>query len=177
MRNRGGNFRDEGALADREKIDSPARILVVDDDHHMREIMARALYKSGYKHVDKAVDGADAWKALHEESYYLVITDHQMPRVTGLELIRKMRSADMRQPVILVSGTIPTEELEQNPELRVDAILAKPITAGELVSTVEKVLPITGRIPTLKDNKIIQAEEAAIVPTEDQRIRPAVSSW
>jgi len=80
------------------------------------------------KKVDAACDAADAWEALHVVRYDLVITDHQMPRLTGLELILRMRSANMSQPVILMSGTMPLEELYRNPDLRVDARLAKPFT-------------------------------------------------
>ena len=64
------------------QLNSSQRILVVDDDIQIREIIASTLIKRGYK-VDTAKDGADAWKALNETSYYLLITDHKMPRVTG----------------------------------------------------------------------------------------------
>jgi CheY-like chemotaxis protein len=73
-------------------------------------------------------------------SYALVITDHKMPKITGLELIERMRAANMRQPVILISGTMPTEELSRKPGLRVDAMVGKPFDFAELKTVIEKIL-------------------------------------
>src|ERR1700728_686053 len=90
-----------------EKANPPCRILLVDDDSHLLELNAVALIRFGYD-VDTAEDGAAAWQALHDIniSYDLLITDNKMPKVTGLELIKKMRSEEMTLPVILASGTI-----------------------------------------------------------------------
>jgi DNA-binding response OmpR family regulator len=118
---------------------TPNRILLVDDDFYVRELNAGALIRFGYK-VDTAGDGADAWKALNDASYDLLITDNRMPRVTGLELIKKLRSEDMTLPVILASGTVPAEELKRHPWLQLDATLPKPFTIAELLDTVIKVL-------------------------------------
>jgi len=102
----------------------------------MRELIVKTLVRSGYEKVDAAANGDEAWTALLEVRYQLVITDQVMPKVTGLDLIKKMRAAGMLQPVILVSGTIPTAEIERNPGLRVDAILFKPFTVTELLATI-----------------------------------------
>jgi DNA-binding response OmpR family regulator len=117
----------------------PHRILLVDDDLYTRELNAGVLIQSGYK-VDTANDGADAWKALNDESYDLLITDNKMPRVTGLELIKKLRAEDMALPVILASGTVPEDELNRHPWLQLDATLPKPFTIAELLEAVKKVL-------------------------------------
>ena len=119
------------------------RILLVDDDHDLRSFNAALLVQSGY-HVDTAGDGASGWRALKAHHYDVLITDNTMPGVTGLELIKKLRSEDMTLPVIMASGTVPTEELIQNPWLHVDAMLPKPYTITELVKTVGKVLHKSG---------------------------------
>jgi DNA-binding response OmpR family regulator len=118
------------------------RILLVDDDFYARELHAGVLIRFGYK-VDTAKDGADAWKALNGVSYDLLITDNRMPRVTGLDLIKKLRSENMTLAVILASGTVPSEELERHPWLQLDATLPKPFTIEELLDTVKKVLSMT----------------------------------
>jgi DNA-binding response OmpR family regulator len=118
------------------------RILLVDDDIYARELNAGVLIRFGYN-VDTAEDGAAAWKALNEHSYDLLITDNRMPRVTGLELIKKLRSVDMTLPIILASGTVPVQELRRNPWLNLDATLPKPFTLAELLDTVIKVLRAT----------------------------------
>ena len=68
------------------------RILVVEDDGAIRQSNAQVLVRSGYQ-VDTAEDGAAGWKALHGKEFDLMITDHDMPRLTGLELVKKVRCA------------------------------------------------------------------------------------
>jgi DNA-binding NtrC family response regulator len=115
------------------------RILVVDDDRDLRLLNAGVLARSGYQ-VDTAEDGAAAWASLHANGYDLLITDNNMPKVSGVELVKKVRSARMTLPVILASGALPTEELERNPWLQPVATLAKPFTGGQLLETVNQVL-------------------------------------
>jgi two-component system cell cycle response regulator CpdR len=111
------------------------RILVVDDDEDIRRFNAEALIGSGY-HVESAVDGAAGWEALNSKSYHLLITDNNMPRLTGIELIKKMNAARMAVRVIMASGVPPAEESE----LRLAAKLPKPYTLEQLLGTVKKVL-------------------------------------
>ncbi len=63
-----------------------------------------------------------------------------MPQLTGMELIKKVRSEAMTLPVILISGVMPTEELKQHPWLHIDATLLKPFTMEELLCAVKKAL-------------------------------------
>jgi len=114
-------------------------ILLVDDDQDLRSMNAELLSESGY-HVDTAEDGASAWRALQKNRYDVLITDNTMPRVTGLELIKKLRSEEMSLSVILASGTVPAEELIQNPWLNIDAVLPKPYCITDLVKSVDAVL-------------------------------------
>jgi DNA-binding response OmpR family regulator len=118
-------------------------ILLVDDDRDLRSFNADLLVQSGY-HVDTAKDGASGWRALNARHYDVLITDNTMPGVTGLELIKKLRSEDMTLAVILASGTAPTEELVENPWLHIDAVLPKPYSIAELVRTVGEVLHKSG---------------------------------
>src|SRR5580658_7471661 len=122
------------------------RILVVEDDEDIRRLNAEVLSSSGYK-VDAAADGAIAWDTLKLNSYDLLVTDHQMPKVTGVELLKKLRAARMALPVILVSGMMPTQELSRHPWLQIDATLLKPYTPDELLATVRKVLYATDAFP------------------------------
>jgi two-component system capsular synthesis sensor histidine kinase RcsC len=118
------------------------RILVVDDDASIRQLSAEALVSCGYQ-ADAAEDGAAAWRALNTDSYNLLITDHNMPNVTGLELVRKLRAAHMALPVILATGAMPTEELNRHRWLRIEATLLKPFTLAMLLGTVREVLRAT----------------------------------
>jgi CheY-like chemotaxis protein len=161
-----------------EKANLPCRILLVDDDPTLLRLNAVVLISFGYD-VDTAVDGVAAWKALHNIniSYDLLITDNRMPRVTGLELIKKMRSEEMALPIILASGTVPTLELKWNPWLQINAMLPKPFTVAELLNAVKKVLRATRRATRSSqllrdyaalDNEISQDEKPAKAPIQRQ---------
>ena len=123
--------------------DPSRRILVVEDDVDIRQINAAVLVRSGYQ-VDATEDGAAGWDALQAKTFDLLITDHDMPRLSGLELVKKVRSARMTLPVILATGTLPQAELEQHPWLQVAATLLKPFSPRQLVETVQEVLHATG---------------------------------
>jgi DNA-binding response OmpR family regulator len=133
-----GELNSPGGTASQDQLNSSQRILVVDDDPYIRKIISSTLIQNRYQ-IDTARDGAEAWKALNEVSYSLLITDYKMPRVDGLELIRKLRSQDKSLPVIMVSGTMPVEALNRQPGLRINAMLDKPFTAAELLGVVKRV--------------------------------------
>jgi DNA-binding response OmpR family regulator len=144
----------------------PHSILLVDDEPRARELHAEVLIRAGYD-VSTAKDGADAWNALNLVSYDLLITDNKMPRVTGMELIKKLRSEDMLLPVILASGTVPYEELKRHPWLLLDATLAKPFTIEQLLEVVKQVLRSAdnARIRVEKDFPIILKAMSEIEPS------------
>jgi CheY-like chemotaxis protein len=115
------------------------RILVVDDDREIRSLAAAALVQSGYK-VDAVEDGAVAWDTLQVNSYDLLVTDHNMPKVSGVELLKKLHAARMALPIILMTGAPPMEELKRHPWLQIKTMLLKPFTADELFDAVRNVL-------------------------------------
>ena len=135
-------------------MNPPRSILLVEDDNDLRYLNAEVLKQSGYQ-VDTAEDGASGWRALNAKRYDVLITDHTMPRVTGLDLIKKLRSEEMQLSVILASGTVPTEEVSRYPWLQLDAMLLKPYAAEEMLDAVKMVL----REPTLEAgcDQILQA--------------------
>lgn len=122
----------------------PKRILVVADDMFILQVNAAVLSSFGYQ-TRTAEDGAAAWEALQANGYDLLITDNNMPRVSGVELVKKARSAHMTLPVILASGDLPALELEGNAWLQPVVPLRKPFTDDALLGTVKKVLRDTDR--------------------------------
>lgn len=120
----------------------PCRILLVDDDSGVRQCSTLALVNSGY-HVEAAEDGAIAWEALQIKAFNLLITDNNMPKLTGVELVRRVRAAHMAMPVIMATGRLPTEALSGNPSLQLAAMLPKPFSLDELLETVRTVLRAT----------------------------------
>ena len=136
----------------------PKRILVVDDDEFIRQVNADMLSRFGYE-TETAEDGAAAWEALQDNGYDLLITDNSMPKVSGVELVKKLRSAHMTVPVVLASGTVPMEAMNRNSSLQLAAMLVKPFTTDELLATVKKVLGMT-------DSAREQIESMPIRPSE-----------
>jgi CheY-like chemotaxis protein len=117
-----------------------ALIVAAEDDVESRSLMAHALRSAGHA-VLEAVDGAHALELVREHRPQLLITDHVMPRLTGIALCRElMREEDTRAiPVILVSGRIGTESVRaQLPHI--GAVLPKPFRPGTLVTLTEILL-------------------------------------
>jgi len=104
------------------------------------------LHGHGYE-VDVVEDGAAAWDTLRNQTYDLMVTDNNMPKLSGIELVKKVRAARMALPIILVSGMMPTEELKQHPLLHIDATLAKPFAIAQLLEKIEDVLSERKVIP------------------------------
>jgi len=115
------------------------RVLVVEDDDGLRRLNTEVLKRSGY-HVDAAEDGAAAWDAIQLNHYDLMVTDNNMPKVSGFELLKKLQAAGVVLPVIMATGELPEKEFAQHPWLQPGAILLKPYTIAELLGTVKKVL-------------------------------------
>jgi signal transduction histidine kinase len=115
------------------------RVLVVDDESSIRQLNTEMLTRSGYE-VDSAVDGEAGWEALQAQSYDLVITDNFMPKITGIEMIKKLHAANMKLPVIMATAIFPQEEFLLNPWLQAVPTLLKPYKTAELLSAVRKVL-------------------------------------
>jgi CheY-like chemotaxis protein len=121
------------------KKNPPRQILVVDDDPDTRQLSVDVLVSSDFK-VDAAVDGAEAWEALRVKHFDLVITDNKMPRMTGIELIEKLRNTRLALPVIMATGQVPASEFERKPWLLPDEILQRPFSSNDLLVAVKKVL-------------------------------------
>ena len=121
------------------EVNPPGRILVVDDDSDIRGINATVLDHAGYR-VDTADDGECAWEALGVSRYDLMITDNNMPNLTGMQLLRRLHATRRALPFIMATGIMPEEEFTQCPWLQPAAKLIKPYTVEELLGVVEKVL-------------------------------------
>jgi DNA-binding response OmpR family regulator len=133
------------------------RILVVEDEHDLRRLTAEALIDAGYQ-VDVAEDGATAWSALQLFKYDLLITDQFMPKLSGVELLRKIHAADMTLPTIMATGFLPTWEFILHPCLQPVKMLLKPYSPQKLLGMVKNILHSSGsaglEIPQLCKSQI-----------------------
>lgn len=106
--------------------DDSKRVLVVDDSITVREVERKMLEAYGYQ-VDVAVDGMDGWNAVRSGDYHLVITDIDMPRMNGIELVRMIKQDNDLQkiPVMVVSYKDREEDRMQGLDAGADYYLTK----------------------------------------------------
>ena len=122
------------------------RILLVEDESTVLQFSTTVLVRGGYQ-VTAVEDCEAAWEAVQSASFDLLVTDNQMPGMSGLELVSKLRSAQIALPIIVASGGIEAEELTRNQSLQPAIALPKPFTANQLLATVAAVLHRAGRDP------------------------------
>jgi two-component system, OmpR family, alkaline phosphatase synthesis response regulator PhoP len=117
------------------------KALVVDDEFHIVQVVAIKLRNNGFE-VVTAENGADAYTLACEQKPDIVITDYQMPQLTGLELIEKLRSNPQTAaiPVIMLTARGFAIEDQQKESLCISACLSKPFSPREVFQTVEDVL-------------------------------------
>ena len=114
------------------------RVLVIDDDHAIREIVHRALEGEGYR-VEEAETGADGLEALSSRPPALVILDLGLPDVSGIEVLTTLRaSGDI--PVLVLTGRGEEADRVAALELGADDYVVKPFFARELAARVRAVL-------------------------------------
>lgn len=110
------------------------RVLAADDNADIRKLIGLIFtIPAGYT-VRFAEDGQDAWRSLCAESFDLLITDIDMPRLGGIELVRRMRQHSFRQPVIFISGILPPDSSGLFELLSPCEKLRKPFSFKELLA-------------------------------------------
>lgn len=118
------------------------RILCCDDATVITRAISLKLRKSGYD-VETACDGMEGWEAAQRETPALVITDYQMPRMDGLELVRHLRDYEATQSIPIILLTAKGFELDSQQlieELKLTALLPKPFSPSELLEVVRSSL-------------------------------------
>jgi len=126
------------AASDQAPIEARA-ILVVDDSISVRKLAARFLESEGLE-VDTAVDGLDAMEKLASGRFRLVVTDLEMPRMHGYELIAEMRRHPHFQhlPVIVCSSRSSEKHRNRAREVGAQGYITKPFTKEQLVAEIER---------------------------------------
>ena len=115
-----------------------ARILLVDDDSHLREVVRYALDKAGHD-VREAKDGADAMQQFASVDPELVVLDVMMPELDGLEVCRRIRQTS-QVPILFLSSRAEEVDKILGLELGGDDYMAKPFSPRELVTRVKVLL-------------------------------------
>lgn len=115
------------------------RILIVENNDTLRELLRVTLRTRGYL-VATAHDGLSGLEKLEEDSYDLLITDNQMPRMDGLELIEEIYRRKMGLRILMISGRFTKDILERVKERGVLECLDKPFSFKQMIETVREIL-------------------------------------
>ena len=117
-------------------------ILVVDDYKTMLRIIRNLLKQLDFNNVDEATDGSEAIKKLREKDYALVISDWNMEPMTGLQLVREVRSDKKlkKLPFIMVTAESKTDNVVAAKEAGVSNYIVKPFNAETLKQKLASVL-------------------------------------
>jgi two-component system chemotaxis response regulator CheY len=117
------------------------RFLVVDDFSTMRRIVRNLLKELGFTNVQEAEDGVDALAKLHADEFDFVVSDWNMPNMTGIELLRNIRAdAKLKHlPVLMVTAEAKKENIIEAAQAGASGYVVKPFTAATLDEKLKKI--------------------------------------
>lgn len=117
------------------------KILVVDDMASMRKVTCHILQKLGFSDIAQADDGSSAKQKLKSGSYDFVITDWNMPGVTGLELLRHIRKTDELKhiPVLMITAEGSRSQVLDAARAGVNSYIMKPFSPAMLKQKIDKI--------------------------------------
>ncbi len=121
--------------------DSNMKFLVVDDFSTMRRIVRNLLKELGFNNVDEAEDGVDALSKLRGSAFQFVISDWNMPNMTGIDLLRSIRAnAELKHlPVLMVTAEAKKENIIAAAQAGANGYVVKPFTAATLDEKLRKI--------------------------------------
>lgn len=117
------------------------KFLVVDDFSTMRRIVRNLLKELGFANVQEAEDGVDGLNKLRGEAFDFVVTDWNMPNMTGIELLRAIRAdASLKHlPVLMVTAEAKKENIIEAAQAGASGYVVKPFTAATLDEKLKKI--------------------------------------
>jgi two-component system, chemotaxis family, chemotaxis protein CheY len=121
--------------------DQNMKILTVDDFSTMRRIIRNMLRQLGYTNIVEAEDGAEALSLLHKEKVDFIISDWNMPNMSGLDLLKAIRADENLKPipVLLVTAEALKENVVEAVKAGVNNYVVKPFTAETLKEKIDAI--------------------------------------
>jgi two-component system chemotaxis response regulator CheY len=120
------------------------KILLVDDNHHMRVLLSEILRAIGVHEVFEATDGAEALKSLRNNQIDIIMTDLAMQPMDGIDFVRLLRnspdSPNPMAPVIMITGHSTHRRVKEARDVGVNEFLSKPVTARGVLSRITQVV-------------------------------------
>ncbi len=121
--------------------DRNIKILVVDDAPMIRRIIKNLLKEMGYQHIEEAEDGQVALQKLRSQKFDFVITDWNMPNLTGIELVEEIRKdpALKHLPILMVTAEAKKENVILALKTGVNNYISKPFTPDKIKQKIEAI--------------------------------------
>jgi len=131
-----GNNREEGFM------DKQIKVLIVDDFATMRKVVRNLLKQIGYENIVEGEDGVNALKILKSQKIDLIISDWNMPNMTGLELLKAVRADETLKatPFLMVTAEALQDNVIAAVKAGVSNYIVKPFTAEVLNEKIKKIL-------------------------------------
>jgi len=126
-----------------DQLFGPLDVLVVDDMPAIRRMLRQMLQHLGVQgEIKEAGDGQEAWESLQEHPFDLVVCDINMPRMNGLDLLRRFRASEQYQtiPFLMISGEVSEDIIAASAESEVDGYLLKPFKIEALESRLVEII-------------------------------------
>nr|WP_028294786.1 chemotaxis response regulator CheY [Oceanobacter kriegii] len=122
-------------------MDKNMKILIVDDFSTMRRIVKNLLRDLGFTNTSEADDGSTALPMLQQGDFDFLVTDWNMPGMTGIELLQKVRADERLRslPVLMVTAEAKREQIVAAAQAGVNGYVVKPFTAAVLKEKIEKI--------------------------------------
>lgn len=122
-------------------LTADSKILVVDDFSTMRRIVGALLRELGYKNIREAEDGIEALRKLRAEPFDFVMSDWNMPNMTGIELLREIRKDQTlcQIPVLMITAEAKRENIVEAAQAGASGYVVKPFTAAVLEEKIRKI--------------------------------------
>jgi len=152
-------------------MDDKRRLLVVDDEHAIAELLSRHLEREGYR-VSVAFDGDEALETLHKATFDVVLTDIRMPGRDGIALLEAAKQLDITLPVIVLTSMNDVDTAVRAMRLGADDYILKPFTLDALSISVERALE---RRELILNARRHQEELELAVEEKTRKLRLALS--
>ena len=121
----------------------PHYILILDDDQTFNDLLSDVFIQAGY-HVESFLNPKEALKSFKNEDFDLVVTDHEMPGLSGVEIVRKIKAIDKDMPIIMVSGKLKEASIRDLIKEGVNGIFLKPLNVFSLLKKTDELIEKKG---------------------------------
>jgi DNA-binding response OmpR family regulator len=136
------------------------RILIVEDEEHLADLVAEVLGREGYA-AETAPDGRTALARALSEDFDLLVVDWMLPDLDGVRVVKRLRAADVRVPVLMLTARAQIEDRVEGLDAGADDYLPKPFAFPELLA---RVRALSRRPPEKEEAAVLAAGDVSLDP-------------